>query len=286
MKMEERGCIYHKPRDWVSLKGMPCISYCNKEFLENIAEIKKYVRCTIWVNCMCWLFDKEKAAHQSGLIDYFVYQTDHARLKVQDELIGLNPKYNWAKIVPYFDVSEFPLVINRPKDKFRFCRVSRNDSAKFNKFQWWIYNTMTAPVLKEGIVLGYNEKAKEKIGSPPNWVKALPAGAMSVHDVYGVSDCFIMASDTYENLPRVGFEAMASGCLLIVDNRGGWAELVQHNQTGFLCSNEREFVYYATRAAFEPEEREMMCAAARSLIEYKWGMTEAIREWGNFLAQL
>ena len=42
---------------------------------------------------------------------------------------------------------------------------------------------------------------------------------------------------------------MASGSVLIVDNRGGWRQMVEHGKTGWLCGSERDFIYYASKSA-------------------------------------
>lgn len=286
MKMEERECVIHKPRDWQACRGMHVISYCNGEYLKNLAAIKEYALSTTFVNCMCWLFDAEKEAHRKGLIDHFLYQTDHARLNVQDELKSINPRYRWFKVSPYFHREDFPFIDGRPTDRFRFGRISREDVAKFHPAQFWVYENMVAPVLKEGVVLGINDEIRKKTGTEPNWIKAHRAGEISARAVYEHADCIIQMAETYENLPRVGFEAMASGSLLIVDNRGGWKELVMHKQTGFLCNDQREFVYYSSRAAFETEERRQMIRNARDLLDNDWGLERAQKAWSHFFQSI
>lgn len=282
MRMEERGCVVHAPCDWDACRGRHVISYCNGEFLKNLPAIRKQAKTTTFVNCMTWLFDQEREGHREGLIDCFLYQTDHAREKVQDELKSINPDFRWQKVRPYFHLDDFPYYAERQQDKFRFARISREDATKFHQSQLWVYETMVAPVLKEGVMLGVNDSIRAKIGNEPNWIKAYPAGHASVHNVYRHAHCLIQMADTYENLPRVGFEAMASGCLLIVDDRGGWRELVLHGQTGFLCKDQREFVYYASRAAFERQERQQMAANAREWLEQEWGKEKALQQWGAF----
>jgi glycosyltransferase involved in cell wall biosynthesis len=285
--LTDKGVIYHEMNDWTACKDKVVISYCNGQFLENIAEIKKYARTTLWVNCMTWLFAKEKEAHEKGLIDWFIYQTDHAREKVQRDLKEINSNYNWAKVNPYFNLVEFPYIKSRPDDKFRFGRISRPDTDKFAKFQMWVYETMTAPKLKEGMILGIDDRARNKMGGNiPKWIIQHGAGAIPAQDLYKFSECIIQACDTYENLPRVGFEAMSSGSMLIVDNRGGWKELVQHKQTGFLCNDDREFAYYSSRAAFETHERRQMIENARDWVVTNWGLEKAKESWGNFFARV
>ncbi|MBL8848894.1 MAG: glycosyltransferase [Planctomycetaceae bacterium] len=282
LRMDERGCVVHAPCDWNACRGRHVISYCNGEFLKHLRVIKDRARSTTFVNCMCWLFDEERNAHRDGLIDYFLYQTDHVRLRIEEEMRALNPNYRWFKIPPYFHREEFPFVDGRATDRFRFGRVSREDLAKFHPAQLWVYETMVAPVLKEGVILGINDDIRQKIGTEPNWIRGCAAGAIPVQEVYRHSDCIIQMSETLENLPRVGFEAISSGCLLIVDDRGGWRELVIHKQTGFLCRDQREFVYYASRAAFEVEERRQMARNARDWLESEWGLARAQADWSEF----
>lgn len=280
--MEERGCVVHAPGDWKACRGGHVISYCNGEFLQHLREIKDQARSTTFVNCMTWLFEAEKQAHQQGLIDHFLYQTDHARLRVQDELVRLNPRFRWHKVRPYFDPHEFPFIAARRPDRFRFGRISREDADKFHPAQLWVYETMVAPVLKSGIILGINDRIREKIGREPNWIQGYRAGELPAPQLYAHAECLIQMTETYENLPRIGFEAMASGSLLIVDDRGGWRELVEHKQTGFLCRDQREFVYYASRAAFEREERRQMVERARAWLDEQWGLARAQAEWREF----
>jgi glycosyltransferase involved in cell wall biosynthesis len=286
MQMDKRGCVVHAPREWSACRGMHVISYCNADFLQHLPAIKSHARSTIFVNCMCWLFDKEKEAHGKGLIDWFLYQTDHARLRVQKDLQAINPKYRWLKVRPYFYGEEFPFISQRPHDKFRFGRISRDDPGKYHPAQLWVYENMVAPVLKEGIILGFNETIAQKVGTPPNWIKCHPAGGIAARQVYEHASCVIQMSETYENLPRVGFEAMASGSLLIVDNRGGWQELIQHKQTGYLCNNQREFVYYASRAAFEREETRQLVQNARDWLNANWSLEQAKQDWTKFFHEI
>jgi len=140
---------------------------------------------------------------------------------------------------PYFQADRFSFCDQKAEDRFRFCRVSREDLGKFHASQIWIYETMVAPILKEGTILGVNEAVRAKLtkgrDSIPDWIRVLPAGGEAVGDIYARSHAMIQMSDASltENLPRVGFEAMASGTALCVDKRGGWTEQVIHGETRF-----------------------------------------------------
>ena len=124
MRMEDRGCIVHTPCDWSACRGMHVISYCNGDFLSKLEQIKQFAKSTTFVNCMTWLFDIEKQKHREGLIDVFLYQTDHARERVQDELKEINPAYRFKKVPQFFYIDDFPYFDDRPEERFRLDRVS------------------------------------------------------------------------------------------------------------------------------------------------------------------
>jgi hypothetical protein len=180
---------------------------------------------------MRWLFPAEKEAHRAGLIDWFLYQTDSVRGEVEPILREINPTLRQAVVDPYFHLDGFEYREDKPVDRFRFCRISREDLGKFHVSQLWVYETMVAPVLKEGTILGVNEAVRMKLAnggaSIPEWIRTLPAGGEPVRDIYARSHALIQMADPSltENLPRVGFEAMATGTALCVDRRGaGWSK--------------------------------------------------------------
>ena len=181
---------------------------------------------------------------------------------------------------PYFHANEFPFISQRPTDSFRFGRISRGDVDKFGSSQLRIYETMIAPSAKEGWIVGWNEQAERKFGRlPESYIQTFREGEKTQQEFYRHCDAVIMTTETFENLPRVGFEAMASGALLVVDNRGGWRLQVENGVTGWLCENHQEFVCKASRTAFELKERELMQRAARVKLEREWGLATAMHSW-------
>ena len=84
------------------------------------------------------------------------------------------------------------------------------------------------------IFLGFDYRAEQKIGRPFDWIRtARDQRELSQQDFYKHCEIVLQPTDTTENWPRVGFEAMASGSVLIVDNRGGWQQMIKHGETGF-----------------------------------------------------
>lgn len=285
MRLEQRGCVYHAPNDWPSLEGLHCISFCNGDFLKALPQIARQARSTSFVNCMSWNFDKEVEMQERGFLDFHLYQTQHAFEKVNPKLHGKGT-YRPLFFQPYFHAADFPFLDDRPQDKFRFGRISRDDADKFGSEQLWIYETMTAPVLKEGLILGWGPKVEAKFGRrPENFIQTLPAGGLCQRAFYAQCEAVIMTTDTFENLPRVGFEAMASGSILVVDHRGGWPLEVEDGVTGWLCRDNREFVYKASRCAYEAEERAAMRIAARQRLEQHWGLQAGMDSWARVFAE-
>ncbi len=39
--------------------------------------------------------------------------------------------------------------------------------------------------------------------------------------------------------------------------------MIEHGKTGWLCNHERDFIYYASKMAYEPQLRSEMAEAAR-----------------------
>ena len=285
--LEQRGVIVHEPRDWKAIKGIPAISYCSGPALEAIEEIREQSGKFLWANCMSWIFPKEKEAHEKGLIDAFIYQTK----RVMDDH---GPKHgdNWNGYLvrPYFDSSGFIYRGHmkhdgRPKE-FRFCHVSRADADKYHPATRWLFETMVAPVPKAGTILGWSPKIENKLGKLPNWIETIPEGTRNPRGIFAASHALIHFADPCqtENLPRVGMEAMASGCVILADARGGWLEEVRHGETGFLAHDQREMVYYASRLAYEPGERRLMADQAHEHLSTLYGREAARESWQKFFS--
>ena len=198
-------------------------------------------------------------------------------------LRSINRGFGWAKVRPFFDASQFPFS-ERPDGEFVFCRISRDDADKFSVDTMRIFDMIQAPA-KRGIILGISDRVYQKIGPAPAHVECLAPGARQVADVLAGSHVLIQSCDTYENLPRVGMEAMASGTVVIADKRGGWLELID-SKTGALCESTFEFVYSATVLAQQPEIRRKLALAARQRVLDLYGFEASAKDWVTFFNQL
>ena len=230
-EMTERGHMIHDAYDWsVIPEGAPVISFCNEDFLAALPEIRRRTRRTVFVNCMTWLFGKEKEAMSRGDIALFLYQNDKVWQNVMPRLRALNgdPSVRFMTFRPYFDSAAFPYVA----------------------------------------------------GKPPDWVETFhDQKALPQQEFYRRCHIVLQPTDTTENWPRIGFEAMASGSVLIVDKRGGWEQMIEHGRTGWLCESPGDFIACATKMAWEPHYREDMAAAARERGLALGGLGASLESW-------
>lgn len=267
LELVRLGVVIHAQEDWSVLEpGDPVLGFCNGEFLDAIPRIRERTRRTVFVNCMTWLFNKEKELMKQGAIAMFLYQNEEVRQKNMPVLKALHddPAIRFMTFKPYFHNEAFPFIGQRPEEWFGCGRISRQDADKFAANTLLIYEYFVSPVPKRGLFLGFDQRSEEKIGRPYDWIRtAHDQTEVSQQDFYKHCKIVLQPTDTTENWPRVGFEAMASGSVLVVDNRGGWRQMVEHGKTGWLCDNERDFIYHASRMAFEPNWRDDMAQAAR-----------------------
>ena len=285
------GAIVHEAKDFSKIDGMPCISYCAGPALAQIEEIRKYTETFIFVNCMTWLFPKEKEHITSGAITHNLYQRQQVLDKHKKELMALNSSLSMDLVKPYFDTAPFPMIDRSGKEynkTFKFGRIHRADAGKFHPDTLGIYNTMVAPVLKEGKILGMKPDIAKKIGTPPTWITAYKENGIPQSEFYKFAKAIIQPCDPghTENLPRISFEAMSSGSLLVVDDKGGFQDQVIHGETGWLCKDHREFIYYGSRVAYEHDETARMAANARQYLEDNWGETATIKGWTSYFEKI
>jgi glycosyltransferase involved in cell wall biosynthesis len=136
-------------------------------------------------------------------------------------------------------------------------------------------------------MLGFGDPSIEKIGQPDSWIETFKdQSELGQKEFYRQADIILQPTDTTENWPRIGLEAMASGSVLIVDNRGGWQQMIQHGVTGWLCDDEQDFVRYASQMAGNPNQRLEIALAARKRLDEIAGKESCAGSWRDILSQL
>ena len=267
--------------------GKHVISYCNLDFLHDIEIIRKYAKTISWASCMCFNFKSEIEAHRKGLIDFFLYQTNHQLHNCGVNLMAVNSNYNVIPIVPYFDASNFPFVSSRPEIKYG--RISRAAPDKYSKDQFVIYHLARCNYTK-GIVLGWSDELNNVYCNDYHYqyfkdnklIDFYNQNEISAQEFYKQCGIVCMSTGTFENLPRVGFEAMASGSVLVVDNRGGWTCEVEDGVTGYLCDTSYDFIINLKKLINNPELRNSMAVKAREKLEAEHSYHASASRWNKF----
>jgi hypothetical protein len=284
------GVTIHECGDWSAVApGDPVLGFCNADFLAALPLIRERTRRTVFLNCMTWLFGKEREAMSSGLIGMFLYQNEDVRIRHMAELSALNPDPSIRHLTfsPYFDASRFPFIASRESEFFGCGRISRQDADKFARDTLHIYEYFVAPKWKRGLFLGFDQRSEGKIGKPFSWIRtARDHNEVSQQQFYRHCEIVLQPSDTTENWPRIGFEAMASGSVLVVDDRGGWQRMVEHGKTGWLCRHARDFIYHASRMAYEPNLRADMAEAARLRGLELGGLEASVASWESVMEEI
>lgn len=295
-EMLDLGVIVHEPKAFeVIPPGVPVLSFCNVDFLNQVDDILVQSHNIVFINCMSWLFEAEKFRHHQGKISAFLYQNDDVRLKCGSRLREINdtPDVKYLAVRSYIDIDAFPFIdlenrnTERQQGTFTIGRISRDAADKYAADTLSIWEQIQTPGHKRGIMLGFGRASEKKIGRPPAWIETYTnQKQLSQQDFYRQVDVLVQPMDTTETGPRVGLEAMASGSVVIADNRGGWRCMVEHGVTGWLCDKPDDFVRYATQMAHEPEQLAEMARAAKARLHTVAGFDVCSVFWGAALEQL
>lgn len=289
-ELKELGVDVRLMDQWEILKpGEIVLSFCNDETLKKIDRILERGCHLAFVNCMTELFEREKALAKQGKIAAFVFQNPEVRAKLEAALRTLNPPNDpvFADFEPWLDPSLFPFYNDRAGCDFTLGHISRADPLKFSAETVLIYESVRSPVPKKGIFLGFNHRCAAKTGRPPDWIKLYADHArLPPQEFYRQCDVILQPTDTTENWPRIGLEAMASGTVLVVDRRGGWTRMIEHGETGFLCSSPGEFIEYASELAHNRSLREKVSRQAHESFREKFSSERCARSWEGVLEAL
>ncbi len=247
--MIDRGIVYRKPKDYsVISKNDAVINFCSKFFLNDLPLIHQKTKKIAFVNCMTFVFGKELQLAKKNYISHYLYQRQAVMEESEMRLRMAGARAKFMVFNPYFHKNN--IISSRSSDVLTIGRISRADNSKYSRHTVRIYEKIKSPVKKRGIFLGYNGMIQKKIGNPPSWIeKYTNHKEFSVEKFYSTVDILVQPTDTKENLPRVGFECAYNMIPMVVDNDCGWAHIIDHGVSGFLCDNPSEFIYYSSLLA-------------------------------------
>jgi hypothetical protein len=295
-KCEGIGCEVHLPGnpqsllDVPGLRGSIVVSFCNKHFLENASSLRQIGCKTVWLNCMTWMFDDERKHYRThGPFDHYVFQSKYQQWSLTCELENYGYcDASGSVIHGAFDLEAFPFrpLLREPGAPFVIGRISRPDPDKYSSNTWPIYSRMPQPLRAR--LMAWDRRIEKKLGTPPEWAECLEANRETPQLFFGKLHCMVQINGgAAENWPRSGLEAMASGVPLVVQNEWGWREMVRHDETGYLCNNDDEFVSCATKLANDDGHRLTMARLARKAMEEDLANPDVIWErWSEVFRRL
>jgi glycosyltransferase involved in cell wall biosynthesis len=290
LRLENLGCrtIESQPDDLDQVPGLAggiVVVFCNTRFLAAAERFRRLGCRVVWLGCMNWLFPEERLHYrQVGPFARHVFQSRYQHDELTPQLRPYGYEDGRGRIIRgAWDADELAFA-PRPHaagDVFVVGRVSRADPDKFSPTLWKTYGRIPHPIRAR--VLGWQQDIQARLGPPPPWAECFPAGAQTPAQLLHSLHALVQANAAaVENWPRVGLEAMAAGVPLVVDAKGGWQEMIRHGETGYLCTTDDQFAYYAARLAYDEEHRRQLIRQARHALLHELAEPRAI--WSQWQA--
>jgi glycosyltransferase involved in cell wall biosynthesis len=206
-------------------------------------------------------------------LDIFVSQT------VLSQYEKIKPRMNWKLIPPCIDLSKYA-EIDRSDDNKRCVvgKLTSNLPTRYPKELVVIFERIQSEIPDCGFLI---------IGGADHWKDlklsncVMPkTGSAHPKTFYEQMDIFVHknVASTIDSWSRVVSEAMASGLPVVVENRGGPSEQINHGVDGFLCNTDNDFVTYITKLAKDPALRYSIGMRAREKALREFGIDRFRRE--------
>lgn len=104
-----------------------------------------------------------------------------------------------------------------------------------------------------------------------NQARFHPAGFLARQDLWRWDLLLYHNPQLTESFGRTCAEAMRTGCIPVVDRRGGFLEQVSHHETGFLCESEHDFKT-SLAILHDPSVRKNMALQAQQAANEKFSL--------------
>jgi len=161
-------------------------------------------------------------------------------------------------------------------DTLNVLRVGRDDEPfKYPRDMWDLFYKVIAPqgVTTKMNVIGWGREGEELLGDVgkeghPYHGKINAELIPHVHSPAAMSNYFrdahavLMWYPISENAPRVLFEAVASGAVVVGSSHGGIPEFIRDQETGFLVSSNDEASHRLSQLAFSPNKARQLAENA------------------------
>jgi len=266
--------------DATELQGAVVFGSCNHYLIEYAPILRRLGCKLVWQNCMGWILPQARLDHHAnGCFDRYVF---HCRYQA-DQLTPQLKKWGYTDrqgfVIPgAFEPSDFAFnpLPHLQDEMFMVGRISRAAEDKFTTELWRQY--MQVPHVVGAEILGWRRELQWRCGPMPAWAHGYEPGSMTPQALLASLHCYCpgYGAPSAENWPRVGLEAMAAGVPLVVENRGGWPEMVDNGRTGYVCRNHWEMSYRIGHLAYNEDMRLAMAQEARADVEQRLACPDRI----------
>jgi len=249
--VEDKTVMQNMMNDGISMR---CVPELKREFVEKIDP------CVIWFNNTPdkavegeWPYNWLKrwtliAVHHNPTWPLFDAELDIFNSEnVKEKYKGCMSRIKkWKIIPPCIDTKRFSNIEKEKHDKIVIGKLANDNPKKFPMDLIKIFKTLDEKYpgkLRFSIVGG-----RKYYGDilPLDDYELIEFGEYPVEELYKRYDILVYKNcdDLTDTWARVITEAMASGLLVVADNRGGPAEQIEHSRHGFLCDSNEDFITY------------------------------------------
>jgi len=196
-------------------------------------------------------------------------QTEYVFISAfQAESMGMQGEIHPSPI----DITRFaPRRRGQPHAKVVIGRLSRDNPQKHDPADLRVYEALAragCDVLLQGAT------SLAPALSAHQGIRLLPEGALSAEDFLNELDVFYYRSGTHvETFGRVVIEAMACGLPVVCERRGGYTDIIEHGENGYLFDTTEEALALLLMLSAQPALRERIGHAARNTVEALYSRT-------------
>lgn len=245
------------------------LAMCNGSFFSGgiYSEALQRGLRIVWSSDMMWHHPWERELIQAGVVDRLLYVSDVQRNALHYESFCNVPTRITGN---YIDAAAF-LFVDRPvTDRLTIGRLSRADAIKYPEDFPVFYEALEIPNARFRVMAWSDElSAKYRWHRFDDRWELLPPEAEPADRFLQSLDLFVypLGHQFTESWGRSTVEAMLTGAIPIVPTGHHFESLIEHGQSGFLCSDFRDFQACVQELANDPFARRQMSLACRRRAE-------------------
>ena len=272
--------------DVPGLAGSLVVDFCCQHLSHNCIELNKIGCRLIHSPCMNFVlvndnicaFSPPSAIHYQSKFQYSQISDQWKTWGVKEHVV----------IPGAFERSLFPFNHSAYKsgDEFVVGRLARGARSKWSSQMFPMLEAVrTSGVNLHFLGMAWNDLLTNHLGDPPKWATCLPENAISSVEFLSRCHAMICPNGTdVENFPRVGLEALASGVPLLVDNRGGWPDMV--GDAAILCNGPVDYANGLNRLATDESFRQSLIQRGVERVSEISDSSKIGAAWNNLFQRL